>query len=137
MQTLMLKSGCNGTRDIVVWYLRSIEQCSEILSDDIQCLLLFLQFLFFPDSSSLFRFKIFYPLLDFIRAWDFENTGILNLFFSELWSWNSAWCATAKVAMVTPHGIICKINKKKQETIISEEIKKESKWKMLNSVLYY
>lgn len=27
--------------------------------------------------------------------------------------------------MVTPHGIICKINKKKQETIISEEIKKE------------
>lgn len=27
--------------------------------------------------------------------------------------------------MVTPHGIICKINKKKQEAIISEEIKKE------------
>ncbi len=33
------------------------------------------------DSSSLFRFKIFNPLLDFIRAWDFGNTEILKLFF--------------------------------------------------------
>ena len=46
-----------------------------------QGLLLFLYFLFFLDSSSLFRFKIFNLLLDFIRAWDFGNTEILKLFF--------------------------------------------------------
>ena len=44
--------------------------------------------------------------------------------------------ATAKGVMVISYGTICKISKKKRETIISEEIKEESKWKMLNSVLY-
>ena len=52
------------------------------MSDDIQCLLLFLQFLFFPDGSSLFRFKIFNPLLDFIRAWDFGVTSKQYIAFS-------------------------------------------------------
>jgi len=34
----------------------------------------FLQLLFFPDGSSLFRFNIFnLLLLDFIRAWDFPE----------------------------------------------------------------
>ena len=41
--------------------------------------MLFLQLLFFSDGSSLFRFKIFNLLLDFIRAWDFGNTEILGL----------------------------------------------------------
>lgn len=118
-------------------YLWSIKQCCEILSDDIQCLCFFCNSCFSRTvvACSDSRFSIRFWILLGLEI--FENTGILNLFFSELWSWNSAWCATAKVAMVTPHGIICKINKKKQETIISEEIKKESKWKMLNSVLYY
>ena len=51
--------------------------------NDLQGFLLFLQFLFFPDGSGLFRFKIFNPLLDFIRDWDSGDTEILKLFFSE------------------------------------------------------
>ena len=41
-----------------------------------------MQFLFFPDGSSLFRFKIFNPLLDFIRAWDFGVTSKQYIAFS-------------------------------------------------------
>ena len=53
--------------------LWSIEQRREILLNDLQSFLLFLQILFFPDGSSLFRFNIFNLLLDFIRAWDFSE----------------------------------------------------------------